>query len=600
MASFVEPSSLEQLLENENLQTIFVGGKGGVGKTTCSSSIAIQFAKSRPDEKILLVSTDPAHNISDAFLQQFSGEPQNVHGIKNLFACEIDPTLTVESDLETIKAAAVEGMSLNDDKVAEMSKFINEFKQWVESVPGIDEAMALSSVLSYIESGEYSLLVFDTAPTGHTIRLLQLPTVLKVGLEKLQSWKSRLGGMFAQMASFFYQDSAATAQQRAMKKVEEKLETYHTNVTKIAEIFKDNLRTEFVCVCNASFLSVYETKRLISELKVSKIACYHVIVNMLMPRAFSNVTPETGGANAIYEALHVKCNLDEITARAVKDAVELCGGISRIQENYLKVLADAEGTGDEPVKLTFLPLLPAEVRGVASFSERLKRLDPRLSLRGVTQQTDTAGNVLTELSSNLEQENGNVYVADTESKFMKKSVAMEAEIYEEEEMSSYEAEVLEQLSIGDTVEIYGLKKAQELNGKTGKLGKLNEYGRYEVRLGSGKRPLLVKPDNLRRKRSDSKEKVENDSKQKPSIAMDNVTPEMMNLVQQTLMKPGGIQEVLNHHLVKEMKTGDDTEMKTFFNDIETNGLFAGLKYLSNKNVMSKLAVVAREIQGVTA
>mmetsp|Transcript_15655 Transcript_15655/g.20090 ORF Transcript_15655/g.20090 Transcript_15655/m.20090 type:complete len:184 (-) Transcript_15655:382-933(-) len=183
---------------------------------------------------------------------------------------------------------------------------------------------------------------------------------------------------------------------------------------------------------------------------------------------------------------------------------------------------------------------------------------------------------------------------------MKKSVAMEAEIYEEEEMSSYEAEVLEQLSIGDTVEIYGLKKAQELNGKTGKLGKLNEYGRYEVRLGSGKRPLLVKPDNLRRKRSDSKEKVENDSKQKPSIAMDNVTPEMMNLVQQTLMKPGGIQEVLNHHLVKEMKTGDDTEMKTFFNDIETNGLFAGLKYLSNKNVMSKLAVVAREIQGVTA
>mmetsp|Transcript_5448 Transcript_5448/g.6573 ORF Transcript_5448/g.6573 Transcript_5448/m.6573 type:complete len:598 (+) Transcript_5448:110-1903(+) len=589
----VSPTSLEKLLQNNKLQAIFVGGKGGVGKTTCSSSIAIQFAKQRPHENVLLVSTDPAHNISDAFLQQFSGEPQKVEGINNLFACEIDPSLTVQNDIHAIKEAAIDGMELDENKANEVTEFIGEFRHWVESVPGIDEAMALSSVLSYIESGKYGLLVFDTAPTGHTIRLLQLPSVLKVGLEKLQSWKSRLGGMFASMASLFYKDSSAAAQQRALQKVEEKMELYHSNVTKISDIFRDNLRTEFVCVCNASFLSVYETKRLISELSVSKIACSSVIVNMLMPRFFSRVTPETGGAQAVYEALHNKCSLDERTARAVKDAVELCGGISRIQENYLNVLADAKSTTGEAISLTFLPLLPAEVRGIdnlSSFSERLLQLDPRLSLE--ESHDSKAENPLSELSSAVTGQNGNVYIADTSSKFMETSIAMEMEM--EKSLKEDEDEVMEELCTGDSVEIHSLKKAHHLNGKTGTLGKKLENGRFQVNIKSNDRPILVKPANLKLL---SKAPPNENKTLPPAGNMANVTPEMIGLVQQTMMKPGGIQELLNHKLVTEMKAGNDNEMKNFFADIENNGVFAGIKYLSNKHVMSKLAEVAKQIQG---
>ncbi|OIR56950.1 MAG: arsenical pump-driving ATPase, partial [Amphiamblys sp. WSBS2006] len=81
-------SSLGNVFENKNLRWIFVGGKGGVGKTTVSSCMALHLAQSRPS--VLLVSTDPAHNLSDAFAQKIGSEPVKIEKTENLYAMEID------------------------------------------------------------------------------------------------------------------------------------------------------------------------------------------------------------------------------------------------------------------------------------------------------------------------------------------------------------------------------------------------------------------------------------------------------------------------------------------------------------------------------
>jgi arsenite-transporting ATPase len=365
---------MNEVLDNSELQFIFVGGKGGVGKTTSSCGLSIQRAlaqsKKGTSGKTLLISTDPAHNVSDAFQQEFGSTPI---AVKN---CSVLDEAGIVLECMEVDPEAVMQKEFGEVTDGLQDEMVKDFRQWITSVPGIDEAMALAEVLALVDSGEYSTLVFDTAPTGHTLRLLQLPQVLNVGISKLKSWQARLGGVMGALAGAFNKDSDKAAQAKALKKLKDKLKYYQTQVQRIADIFKDQKKTTFVCVCIAENLSVFETVRLVKELRDNEIATSHLLVNQLVPRSFVSMaaTDETGKSrlplNSLVGALQ-QLGLESSIVTAAKEACELCGARASIQAKYLDQLAGSLG---ESHIICRLPLLPKEVCGannIAAFSTHM-------------------------------------------------------------------------------------------------------------------------------------------------------------------------------------------------------------------------------------
>lgn len=152
-------------------------------------------------------------------------------------------------------------------------------------IPGVDEAMSFAEVLKQVKSLSYTVIIFDTAPTGHTLRFLQFPTVLEKALSKV----SQLSDRFGPMLNGILGASGGPGGPGGIDELMGKLEGMREMIGEVSKQFKDPELTTFVCVCIPEFLSLYETERMIQELSKYEIDTHAIVVNQLLyPRKGSN------------------------------------------------------------------------------------------------------------------------------------------------------------------------------------------------------------------------------------------------------------------------------------------------------------------------
>jgi arsenite/tail-anchored protein-transporting ATPase len=165
---------------NEGCKLIIIGGKGGVGKTTVAAAIAWASAQQHQDKNIRVISIDPAHSLGDAFGRELGHEPQALAA--NLSGQEIDASRVLEQfrvDYLWELADMISGEDSQTDTTVNVAYLPEAWRQIMsQALPGIDEMLSLITVMDLLDSNQQDLIILDTAPTGHLLRFLEMPSAL--------------------------------------------------------------------------------------------------------------------------------------------------------------------------------------------------------------------------------------------------------------------------------------------------------------------------------------------------------------------------------------------------------------------------------------
>ncbi len=248
-------------LTAERWQLVLFSGKGGVGKTTASAATALDIATRHPDRSILLVSTDPAHSLQDSFA--------GAELPKNLKVEELDTQACLlsfkEKNRQRLMEIASRGTFLDEED-------INRFLEL--SLPGMDEIMSFLEISRWVAAGTYAEIIVDTAPTGHTLRLLEMPDLMEKWLEALDTLLAKYRYMKRLFHGSYQEDD-----------LDRFIAGLTSDAKQMQSLLKDPQRCRFVPVMLAEALSVEETLDLIRELKHLGIRIADIVVNRLYPES---------------------------------------------------------------------------------------------------------------------------------------------------------------------------------------------------------------------------------------------------------------------------------------------------------------------------
>ncbi|KAK9820634.1 hypothetical protein WJX81_000579 [Elliptochloris bilobata] len=273
---------VERMAAGSERKYFMLGGKGGVGKTSAAAALAVQLAQA--GHNTLVVSTDPAHSLSDSLAQDVGGgQPVAVEGDVPLWGMQIDVAAAAE---EVRAVGRDDGAKPLDDflgsvglgAVGEQLKDLRLSELLETLPPGVDEAVAISKVVQFINSPEYahfSRIVFDTAPTGHTLRLLTLPDFLDASLGKIVRLRQKLVDAADTVKGLFgvkkEEDSAV-----------QRLERLQARMEQARAVFRDAEATEFVVVTIPTVMAAAESVRLAAALKKEQVPVHALLVNQVV------------------------------------------------------------------------------------------------------------------------------------------------------------------------------------------------------------------------------------------------------------------------------------------------------------------------------
>ena len=237
----------------------FFAGKGGVGKTTCAAAAALALSRRA---RTLLVSTDPAHSLGDALSLRLSAAPRVVRG--RLFAAEMDADRALSRWLgareRAFREIASRGTYLDDEDIDSLFQL---------SLPGVDELVALIE-LERLAAG-FEQVVVDTAPTGHTLRLLQMPETLGHLAKVLDDLQAKHRALAQSLRGTVRRD----AEDAVIDELSARASALHALVRSSA--------AEFHWVMLADQLSLLETQDGIGTLRAAGIRVAELIANRLTP-----------------------------------------------------------------------------------------------------------------------------------------------------------------------------------------------------------------------------------------------------------------------------------------------------------------------------
>ncbi|MHA1983698.1 MAG: ArsA family ATPase [Candidatus Hodarchaeales archaeon] len=251
------------------MKFIFAGGKGGVGKTTIASTIAIHYAKN--GEKTLVISTDPAHSLADCLDQEIGSEIVPVREIENLWALEIDSEKATQEYGNLLVQQGFEESNL-------FSQFFGGDDLSSLSPPGADETVAFLKLLEFMENPmDYDVIVYDTAPTGHTLKLLSLPELTSNWLYKMILLRKRLSSTLGSFKKIFGGGKSDSGE------FKETIETLRKRIESARKQLQNSDITEFIPITIPTLMSIWETERLLQALKQYGIKTSSIIVNQVNP-----------------------------------------------------------------------------------------------------------------------------------------------------------------------------------------------------------------------------------------------------------------------------------------------------------------------------